>query len=279
MAMEMELPILFSGIESALQQAFKLNAEMLFERFDARLFQMYIRVHWDTCSISPPAAIVGAMRRWLTQTMVQQTSGIEAQEGPGHGLFQILSFGEDVKLQNLFTVPSQALPPQMPQLVGMSSFEALRSQADSVLDRGIGSLDGNTNMLLRLMAGLVSAKILEEGQDMVDASYGQSSASPRISRGQAWNTACAIRTSMYLNSVNVGDERLEALPSDVDLLRTLVAIREYAQVEIDPQCIFEMWSLEDALTAAGEHEKALDVRRKAYSCLEDHLKDVPADVV
>ena len=54
-----------SAVSSLLERAWILNAEILFNHFDHRLFQVYFHIHWDLCSIRPPAAIFGALKQWL----------------------------------------------------------------------------------------------------------------------------------------------------------------------------------------------------------------------
>ena len=69
-------------------------------------------------------------------------------------------------------------------------------------------------------------------------------------------------------------------PSDtVERIRSIVALREYAHAETDPQVVREMWLLQDALVAAGEYVEAQEVGRTVFLRLEKYIQDIPVDSV
>ncbi|KAK3613958.1 hypothetical protein LTR56_027574 [Elasticomyces elasticus] len=71
------------------ERAWTLNAEILFGHFDDRLFQLYSRIHWDSCSIEPPRAIVDATKQWLGHVTLGQISTATAEVDQPAGDYQI----------------------------------------------------------------------------------------------------------------------------------------------------------------------------------------------
>lgn len=71
--------------------------------------------------------------------------------------------------------------------------------------------------------------------------------------------------------------RLEAPLDIVKRMRSVIALREYANAETDPRLFREMWLLEDALVAAGDHQKAFVVRQTVYRRLEEYVQDIPVN--
>lgn len=254
------------------ERAWTLNAEILFDHFDDRLFQLYARIHWDSCSIEPPPAIVDAAKQWLRNITSQDITTAESDQT--EGLHQITPFDENIMLQHLLAPPMNTTPPCNYETLRVSSVGLLRNHAESILSRGAGSA-GDTTTLLRILAGLVTAKVLGEWPATSDLLDTRTNVTARISRGQAANVACAVRTSMDLNAEYDG---LDAPGDTVGRMRSIVALREYASPSTDPRVIQEMWRLEDALVTAGEHQQALDVKQTAYRRLEEYIKDIPIHV-
>ena len=271
-------PSLFSGaLSSMLERAWTLNAEILFDHFDQRLFQLYFRIHWDSCSIRPPAAIIGAADQWLTHIRSQQISSATAEAHHAEGFFQIPPFEEDKMLQRLFATPKDASLPRKYELLRVGSIAALREHANSILSKGAG-FAGDTTILLRILAGLVTAKVLEEWPAITDLSGTAISVTSSVSRVQAGNAACVVRTLMDLDA-EYGYDGLGATLDAVERNRSIVALQEYALAETDPRVIRELWLLEDALVAAGEYGKALEVKQTAYRRSEKHVQDIPVNSV
>ncbi len=155
------------------------------------------------------------------------------------------------------------------------SITALKENADFVLSKG-ASLASGTTALLRILAGLVTAKALEEWSAMKTMSETGSGMTTTLLRGQAGIIAIAIRTSMDLYPKCDG----QGAPMDaVGQIESIVALREYANADTDLQGIQEMWLLNDALIVAGNLQKALEVRQSAFCRLEKQFKDIPVDSV
>jgi hypothetical protein len=263
------------ALSSLLERAWILNAEILFDHFDPRLFQLYFCIPWDSCSISPPVAIFGAADQWFSHIETQQTSTAAAEAHRAEGLFEIIPVEEDRMLQRLLAPRMDASPPRDYEMLRASSIVALREHGDSILSKGVG-FTGNTSTSLRILAGLVKAQILEGWPAVVARPGTASSVTTRVPRVHAENVACAIRTLMDLNSEHGGD--VLGAPSDaVERIRSIVALREYARGETDPQVVREMWLLKDALVAAGEYGEAQEVGQTAFRRLEKYIQDIPVD--
>lgn len=257
---------------SIIQQAWTLNAVILFNNFDHRLFQLYVHIHWETCSIEPPAAIAHATTLWINQNTQKQNSGMDVEPEPCRGLIQIRPFKDDRVLQHLFTTPVDPLLCQDYDMLCMKSITALKENADFILRKGTG-LAGSTTALLRILAGLATAKAFEEWCAMSETGNAKQT---NLSRGQAGIIAIAIRTSLDLY---LGSDGQDAPLDEVGQLESIVALRDYANADADLQVIQEMWLLDDALVLAGDLQKALEVRQLAVYRLESYFKDIPVDSV
>ncbi|KAK3612821.1 hypothetical protein LTR22_028444, partial [Elasticomyces elasticus] len=224
----------------------------------------------DSCSIEPPRAIVNATKKWLGYVTLRQIPSTTA-EADQTGDYQITSFEEDGMLQHRSATPVRTSPPRNYDKLRASSLRALRNHAEYILSRSATS-PGDAVTLLRILAGLVTAKVLGEWPAATDLLETGIEVKARISRGQATIVACALKTSMDLNAKY---DRFEAPLDTVGRMRSVVALREYANAEKDPRLIREMLLLENTLVAAGEHRKAFDVRETVYRRLEDYVRDIP----
>jgi hypothetical protein len=263
------------ALSSLLERAWILNAEILFDHFDPRLFQLYFRINCDLCSISPPAGIFGGADQWFGHIEAQQTSGAAAEAHRAESLFEITPVEEDRMHQRLLAPRMDASPPQDYEMLRASSVAALREHGNAILSKGV-DFTGNTTTTLRILAGMVKAKVLEEWPAVVERSGVASSVTTRVTRVHAGSVACAIRTLMDLNPEH-GSDGLGVPLDAVERIRSVVALREYADGETNPQVVREMWLLEDALVAAGEYGEAQEVGQNAFRRLEKYIQDIPAD--
>ncbi len=262
-------PLLVSrALSSLLERAWTLNAEILFNHLNPRLLPLYCRLHLDGCSIAPPAAIISTANQWFSDIEAQQISRAGAEAHQTEGLLEITSVEQDMTLQRLLVPRMDASPPRDFEMLRASSVAALWKHGNSVLAKG-SAFHGDTTILLRILAGLVTDTILEEWPTA-------SSVTTKVSRVQAGKVACAIRTLMDLSPEDSGDG-LVPLSDAVERIRSVVALREYAHAETDPQVVREMWLLEDALVAAGEYEEAEEVGQDAFCRLEQYVQDIPVD--
>lgn len=259
-----------------LNRAWTLNADLLFHHFDARLFQLYTRIHYDTCSIEPPKAIVDATKRWLSRVASQQLSSIASKDKGAESMIYIAPLETDKLLQRVLEIPVTASLPVHYELLRDSSIKALWCHVSSIVARDAGAA-GDKSMLLRILAGLLTAHALEGmPTNSVPPELSTSGSSRRISRGQAGNIACAVRTSIDLDNK---DNQDEVASDTVEQIRSILALREYANTETDPRLIQEMCVLERALVALGQQQEASEVGRLAACRLEEYVRSVPTEAI
>ena len=259
-----------SGVPTALshvlERAWSLNAEMLFDRFDQCLFQLYFRIHFDSCSIVPPVAIMSAADRWRIQIRKRQISDVSVKAQHPENFIQIRPFKEDTMIQRLFTAPTDAALPPYYESLRVASISQFQHYANSILSNEFPFTSDKT-VLLRILAGLVTVNVLEN--------WPATGVTSNTSRIQAGNLACIVRTLAVLNATYSGDDPATNRANAVEVNRSIVALREYAQGETDPRVIREMWFLEDSLVAAGQHQEAEELRKSAYWRLEKYARDIP----
>ncbi|KAJ4367187.1 hypothetical protein N0V83_007717 [Neocucurbitaria cava] len=249
--------LISDDVSSLIQRAWILNAEILFKNFDTRLFQFYCRILWDSCSIGPPAAVV------YEQLELQQVSSAATISRHVRLAIMSTSSGEDRMLQRLLTPRTDAFPLQDYKMLRTSSIAALRELGDSLLSTGLNTVR-DTSMLLPMLAGLATAKILEGTED------------PSVykTRILASNVACAMRSLIDFDMKHNGKSAVANLGT-VEQIRAIVALREYAECETHPQVVQELWQLQDALVAAGNLEAAQEVGQDAYRRVENYIQDIP----
>jgi hypothetical protein len=159
------------------------------------------------------------------------------------------------------------------KLLKQSSISALREHGNSILAKGATFFNGDTSMLLPLVAGLTTANILAISPMAVNqlAKFGYGG--NEVSRVHAGNVVCAIRLLTGLDAECSG---LGA--SLVERVRAIVALRGYAEGETSPQVVQEMWELHKALIAAGHLEEAEEVERDAFRRIKLYVQDIPVNV-
>lgn len=263
------------AVSSILEQAWRLNAKIIFDHFDPRFFQLYFYLHWESCSIGLPSTIIGTAKQWLRHIETQQMSGNVTDTHPLTNALSSTLVAEDRMLQRLLAPRMDAAPPQDYEMLRASSVAALWEYGKPILNTEC-ELSENTATTLRIMPALVKAKFLEASAAVVERSGTASSETTKVSRSQAANVACVVRALMDLNAEHGGD-RAGVLPGAIERIRSIVALREYAYSEIDPQVMREMWLLEAALAAAGESGMALEVRQSVIRRLEQYTQDVQLD--
>ncbi|CAK7212613.1 hypothetical protein SCUCBS95973_001523 [Sporothrix curviconia] len=326
------------ALKGQLEQAWTLNAELVFAHFHPRLLNLYCLVLWESCSIGPPAAIVGSVVQWfraLDGVEVAQEH-TELREEQMHEYSRLLrrrqpQQPQQPQQQQAVTPRSSTdlsesdsdwpSPPPQPHLshpphphpflpppssdddtaytpyarLHASSLAALRAHSDTILCDGEVVYRGDPAVLLRILAGLTTAKILQgmpdtmsvvvqPGSDGSDESW-DLVGMPRLHLS---NVACVIRTLTEIEIENAKQAPplakpsktstpLTPLPSVVDHLRAVVDLRSQADGRTDPQVMLEMWLLQDALEAAGERDEARLVEREAYARIDTYVQEIPVD--
>jgi hypothetical protein len=83
-----------------------------------------------------------------------------------------------------------------------------------------------------------------------------------------------IRAVINLTNEQSGGD-IGASVNAVEHTCAIVALCGYAEGEMYPQVMRDMWLLQDALVGAGEHEEAKEVKPDAFRRIETYIHDVP----
>ncbi|CAK7233492.1 hypothetical protein SBRCBS47491_008628 [Sporothrix bragantina] len=301
-------------VKEALAQAWTLNAEMLFDHFHPRMVNLYCLILWESCSIGPPAAIVSSVAQWFRtidsvevsqeHTKAQQwyhEHGQHPQHHPNHPSQQPTppsstdssETGSPPPLLK-FQLDSDEIAYTPYARLHTSCLAALRAHGDLIMKDGNVIFKGDPALLLRMLAGLTTAKILEGQPDTTSfvvqpASDGGDDGwnlvgMPRLHLS---NVACVIRTLVEIDRAkqNMAPSRKNLCPSStpppsmVEQIRAVVELRSQADGRTDPLVMREMWLLQEALEAAGERDEAQEVERDAYARIDTYIQEIPVDAV
>jgi hypothetical protein len=261
-------------VSSVIEQAWILNAEILFNRFDQRLFRLYTRVHFDACSLIPPPAIISASKQWFLHPRCQRTHSFPMEvDCIKSAMENLIDTHELERLQCIFATSTNPTVASRFGMLRAAGIRALFDHTRSVLSK-TSNTAGERTTLLCLLATLVTVRAIEELPTALNLTDMDADLRSRISRGQVGILACAMRTLMDLDC-EIDTFRSQLQADNIGKLRFLVALREYAHSETDPKVVREMWVLEAALMAAGEEKQAEEVRQEAYWRLERHVQDIP----
>lgn len=272
--------LLSRALPPLLERAWALNAELVFDHLDSRFFPLYMNIPWESSSISPSAAIISAADKFfihmdvegahdtrchLPSLLVVRRHYIDADEMRESRRHPQSILAEHGRTQGQSHSRTNFSPPRNYEMLRANSIAALRERWDSVRNTGFSS--HNTSLLLRMITGLATAKVFD------GTSAGQTGEVPRA---HVRAIACATKLLIELDAKNSSDTH--AASSDAIVwLRAMVALREYAEDESDPQVVWEMQMLRDALFAAGEYEEARELEQDACRRMEKYVQDVPVD--
>lgn len=266
-----EPSLLVRTLPSLLEQAWILNAKMLFCHFDPELLELYCQLCCDSCSIKLPGAIADTAVHLLSQIETRQKPSLAAEACLADGYVVSGPLEEQKMLRHLLAPRRDASPPQDYEMLRASSIAALWEHGCLIINNAV-ALHSGTNA--DIVAALLTAKILEGRPAVTERLSRAKSETVKVPRIDAGNVACAIKALME-NHIRTGNGRLGASSDNVERFRTLVALREYANGETDLHVVWEMWLLEDELVAAGEFGEAQEVGRDAHRRLETYLQEIP----
>ena len=271
---------LFSdSLLNLIERAWVINAEILFTNFDPRLIQLYSRVHWDSCSIRPPAAIFSTADQWLRSIESRPKFNAFVAAYDAQGNFNSSPVEETKLLQRLLIPRMDKSPPRDYDMLRTSSIAALQDHGASLYEHGTTGIENsNTDTTLRLLAGLVKAQVLDSyaAISQIPGSSSSTTVSNRVPRMHAESVACALGILIDLDTTS--DSKGVSWDT-IERHRAIVALREYARGANDPQVIREMWILEEMLQENGRDGEARIVRDDWVGRLGVYLSDIPVDSV
>lgn len=282
-----DLKLQYSILPILLRRAWTVNAEMLLHKFDPRLFPLYFRIlypTWDTCSIPAPSRLVGAAKQWLSlleakHLLQNSTDG----QSVGYHAMKLLAYTlpkEDKMLESLLTPLTEGLmddSPQVYEVIRKNSLEAVQEGRHSIPQKE-HKLDLDSTISLCMLAVLATAKILDSSRPVNEQLGAAESITTYVPPIDAAPVASAVKTLIGITE-RVGPVGAESgpPPDNVERIRAVVTLRGYAEGQIHPQVVREMWLLQDALVAAGRHEEAQEVERDAYHRMKEYVEDIPVD--
>ncbi|KAK4948599.1 hypothetical protein LTR10_012603 [Elasticomyces elasticus] len=258
--------LLLDTLPSLLERAWILNAKTLFDHFDPRLILLYCDVIYDSCSIPPPSDIASVAGQWVSQVEAQPLLSVTAVSHHAQGLLASTSVEEEKMIQCLLTPRMDAAPPQDYKMLRERSLAALWERGNSILSKEAG-IDGDSRMLLSMLAGMITAKILEG----LSLATELTAKWPRIHAG---HLACALKVLIDLDTEHGNGLQSPNLDT-IERIRAMVALRGYADGEMAPQVVRDIFLLQDALTVAGKYGEAQEVEQDAYHRINQYMQDVP----
>jgi hypothetical protein len=166
-----------------------------------------------------------------------------------------------------------AAPPRDYEMLRANCITVLGKQWNEMFNER-ASFNGDTTVMLRILAGLGTSKFLDESPAVTKRSNVATSITTKVPRFDAGNVACMIRAVVDLSNDQSGGD-VGVFVNAVERIRAIVALCEYAEGETYPQVVRDMWLLQDALVAVGEHEEAKEVERDAFRRIERYIHDIP----
>lgn len=266
------------SLSSLIERGWVLNAEIILNHFDLRFLKLYCRVHWDSCSITPPTAIFMGMDRWYDQVGAE-TSPSSTMRAPHSNIpYEITPEEKGMVLQGLIKPlvdrKVDTLPPPAFEALRAETIATLRKYGAPILRKTV-EFTGDATLLLRLVAVLVTIDVLHEWPAMAGFPLTRDGIT-RMPQADADHVAYVMRILIDVDPRLCGN-KLDSSKDVLDQIRSIVALREYARGETYPQVVQEMLMLKDALTAAGEHKEAQQVGHSALLRMEKYTQDVPVD--
>ena len=234
---------MIEALSPVIARAWTLNASILFANFDQRLFEVYCRVHWYSCSIAPPPECLQALKDCL-------------------GDLNTADFASEALKGDEFSPRHEMLYTR--------SVRALQRYGEALVEEGTA----DSPMTLPILAGLVCASVAESAPAFfVDGDDHTLMPKPRLVAGVA---ACTLRTIMEFEDGFIEDADL--LASD-EILQDIIDLHSHAHWRADPQVVLELWQLEDRLMKQDKCAEAAVVRRQVFERLESFVEEIPADWV
>ncbi|RBR14896.1 hypothetical protein FVER53590_03139 [Fusarium verticillioides] len=229
-----------------LEQAWGLNADIIFRNYDSRLLAMYYRLVWESSCIKLGEDQLDGLDKWFSAVK----SKIPHED----------SYFRQAVLFNDPNSTEDAEPPR--------DYEITKELCVSAIQHRCTMTFGESNMSSLVRLGLLKSRVLDE----ID---GQPS--DEIPQSQ---TRFQARVMAYLMKVLMDVDRELGLDVNVaDRMRNKIALREFGYSSTSPQVIHDMWQLEAFLQKEGDVAEAEKIRNETYKRLEEYVDQVPVDEV
>ncbi|KAJ4327180.1 hypothetical protein N0V84_002442 [Fusarium piperis] len=249
---------------AVLQQAWSLNANMMFNHFDARLLVLYYRLVWDSEMVRLPQDRLEDADRWFALVENKVPMGYASAED------MITSIHPDLLASDGYGRE----PPKEYEMLKHTSVSAIQHRSTMAFPE--------TKIKIRILSGILKCRVLEKKNTLTPLSDIEADPEPstpdphppQLSRFHARIIAYVMKVLVDID-LEMGFD----LAIATDRMRSIVAMREYGQSRIGPQTIHELWQLEDLLRQQGHEEEAAQIRQDTCKRLEEYVDDVPVHEV
>ncbi|KAF5570928.1 hypothetical protein FPHYL_874 [Fusarium phyllophilum] len=228
-----------------LEEAWSLNADIIFSNYDSRLLVMYYRLVWESSCIKLGEDQLDDLDKWF--------SAVKSKIPHEDSYFQQAI---------LFTDPNstEKEPPR--------DYKITKALCVSAIQHRCTMTFGESNMASLVRLGLLKSRVLDEIDEQPSDEIPQS------------HTRFQARVMAYLMKVLMDVDRELGLDVDVaDRMRNKIALREFGYSSTSPQVIHDMWQLEAFLQKEGHVAEAARIRIETYKRLEEYVDQVPVDEV
>ncbi|PNP80564.1 hypothetical protein FNYG_06163 [Fusarium nygamai] len=229
-----------------LEQAWALNADIIFRNYDSRLLVMYYRLVWESSCIKLGEDQLDGLDKWF--------SAVKSKIPHEDSYFQQAV---------LFTDPNSTEDAEPPR-----DYEITKALCVSAIQHRCTMTFGESNMTSLVRLGLLKSRVLDEIDEQSSDEIPQS------------HTRFQARVMAYLIKVLMDVDRELGLDVNVaDRMRNKIALREFGYSSTSPQVIHDMWQLEAFLHKEGHVAEAARIRKETYKRLEDYVDQVPVNEV
>ncbi|SPJ71848.1 uncharacterized protein FTOL_01576 [Fusarium torulosum] len=238
-----------------LDQAWALNADIVFSNRDSRLLLMYYRLVWDSSCVRLRLDQLDEVDSWF--------SAIGNKFPFKDAFFQEIVLSSR-PLPTLTEV--EILPPKDYKFIKDTSLSAIQHRCTMSF--------AEPNMATAIRLGVLKSRVLEEIKDYSHLGKQSSRHQYHVDRFQA-------RVTAYLMKLLVDIDLKLGIDIDIatDRMRDVIAMREFGYLTTAPQVIHDMWQLETFLRQGGHDFEADMIRKETYRRLEEYVDDVPLDEI
>ncbi|KAM7185854.1 hypothetical protein V8F20_011625 [Naviculisporaceae sp. PSN 640] len=248
-----------------LEQAWNLNAKLMFENFSAKLLHVYWYLSWDSCSINLPSHVNAVILKPLKEY------------GKQIAPFTARAQGQQIRGG---TAAQRAVGEGGGHHVMGERGQAGATRASRPVDTTTSVAAPEQTALLGTLAGLLATKVLDELQwehaHCDGCSHGPEDETPPPSNDEVSQTDHASNPSPVYSLHGHDNQRTSSTRSRVNHLRYLLSHKKQASGRANLQVVREMWALEDELLAAGQTSEVKETNREWQQRLEAYLGDIPA---
>lgn len=215
----------YQNIAHIIKQAWILNAELVFSRFDPRLFPLYFGLNMHGSSMQTTSALFAPVLRWFNDD--DSLKRLEVAANSHRAMLPTDRHNETLH-------PTQLL--QDFDAIQADSIASLNQRSTDLLSEAVYHSQ-DTARSLQTVAALVTSKLIE----MWPPEALQDSDRGKISPRQADHVACVMK-ALAPSRESCRRHGWAARHRVVEQRQCIVKLLEYAYGEVDPEVTGELWS-------------------------------------